>query len=318
MNPRRRNSLAASPLLIGALTVLIAVVAVYVSYGANNGLPFTPTYDIKAELPEASGLEKGNQVRLFGRRIGIVSGIVPTRAPATGKVTAIVSLKLEKHAGAAARRHHDGGPIGVDDRPEVPGTEAGALSADDPRGRDDSRLARQRTGGDPGFLQHVRQADADRDSAEHQRLRRRLRGTRSRASNKTFHTLRPLVEQRRAGAAQPRLAPDRLRPAVRGARQIGSADLAGGRDAGGVVPGARHLLHRLRRRLALAGTYDRRRPGGAAPGDPLAPVRAAVLRQRRPSSCACCGRARRSWQRSRRRSATPSRSAPSTFAPPPP
>ncbi len=99
MNPRRRNSLAASPLLIGALTVLIAVVAVYVSYGANNGLPFTPTYDIKAELPEASGLEKGNQVRLFGRRIGIVSAIVPHQSSATGKVTAIASLKLEKHAG---------------------------------------------------------------------------------------------------------------------------------------------------------------------------------------------------------------------------
>ena len=99
MNPRRRNSLAASPLLIGALTVLIAVVAVYVSYGANNGLPFTPTYDIKAALPEASGLEKGNQVRLFGRRIGIVSGIVPHQDPHTGKITAIVSLKLEKHAG---------------------------------------------------------------------------------------------------------------------------------------------------------------------------------------------------------------------------
>ncbi len=99
MNPRRRNSLAASPLLIGALTVLIAVVAVYISYGANNGLPFTPTYDIKAELPEASGLEKGNQVRLFGRRIGIVSGVVPHQNPGTGKVTAIVGLKLEKHAG---------------------------------------------------------------------------------------------------------------------------------------------------------------------------------------------------------------------------
>jgi virulence factor Mce-like protein len=99
MNPRRRNSIAASPLLIGALTVLIAVVAVYVSYGANNGLPFTPTYDIKAELPEASGLEKGNQVRLFGRRIGIVSKMTPYQNPATGKVTAIASLKLEKHAG---------------------------------------------------------------------------------------------------------------------------------------------------------------------------------------------------------------------------
>ncbi len=99
MNPRRRNSLAASPLLIGALTVLIGVVAVYVSYGANNGLPFTPTYDIKAELPEASGLEKGNQVRLFGRRIGIVSAIAPHQDPSTGKITAIISLKLEKHAG---------------------------------------------------------------------------------------------------------------------------------------------------------------------------------------------------------------------------
>lgn len=109
MNPRRRNSLAASPLLIGALTVLIAVVAVYVSYGANNGLPFTPTYDIKAELPEASGLEKGNQVRLFGRRIGIVSGITPHQNSATGKVTAIVSLKLEKHAG----------PLPADTRMEV-------------------------------------------------------------------------------------------------------------------------------------------------------------------------------------------------------
>jgi virulence factor Mce-like protein len=99
MNPRRRNSIAASPLLIGALTVLIAAVAVYISYGANNGLPFTPTYDIKVTLPEASGLERGNQVRLFGRRVGIVEKIVPYQDPATGKVTAIVSLKLEKHAG---------------------------------------------------------------------------------------------------------------------------------------------------------------------------------------------------------------------------
>jgi virulence factor Mce-like protein len=99
MSPRRRSSIAASPLLIGALTVLIAIVAVYVSYGANNGLPFTPTYDIKAELPEASGLEPGNQVRLFGRRIGIVSKMTPYQNPTTGKVTAIASLKLEKHAG---------------------------------------------------------------------------------------------------------------------------------------------------------------------------------------------------------------------------
>jgi ABC-type transporter Mla subunit MlaD len=99
MNPRRRNSIAANPLLIGALTVLIAVVAVYISYNANNGLPFTPTYNIKAELPEAYGLEKGNQVRIYGRRVGVVTQLVPTENRATGKITAIVSLKLEKHAG---------------------------------------------------------------------------------------------------------------------------------------------------------------------------------------------------------------------------
>jgi ABC-type transporter Mla subunit MlaD len=99
MNPRRRNSIAASPLLIGALTVLIASVAVYISYNANNGLPFTPTYDIKVELPEASGLEPGNQVRLAGKRVGVVGAHTPKQNPATGRVTAIVSLKLEKHAG---------------------------------------------------------------------------------------------------------------------------------------------------------------------------------------------------------------------------
>jgi hypothetical protein len=47
MNRRRSNSLAGSPLLIGAITTLIVVVAVFLSYNANNGLPFTPTEDIK-------------------------------------------------------------------------------------------------------------------------------------------------------------------------------------------------------------------------------------------------------------------------------
>lgn len=97
MNPRRRRgSLAGSPLLIGALTALIAIVAVYISYNANNGLPFVPTYDIKAELPESSGLQVGNEVRLSGQRIGVVSALVPHQDPATGRVTAIASLKLEK------------------------------------------------------------------------------------------------------------------------------------------------------------------------------------------------------------------------------
>jgi virulence factor Mce-like protein len=99
MNRRRSNSLAGSPLLIGAVTTLIVVVAVFLSYNANNGLPFTPTYNIKVQLPEASGLQKSNQVRIGGTRVGIVNSLSPYQDPKTGKVTAIVSLKLEKNVG---------------------------------------------------------------------------------------------------------------------------------------------------------------------------------------------------------------------------
>ncbi len=93
---RRRNSLAASPLLIGAITTLIVVVAVFISFNANNGLPFVPTYNIKVELPEASGLQKTKQVRIAGTRVGIVSSLAPKQNPRTGRITAIANLKLEK------------------------------------------------------------------------------------------------------------------------------------------------------------------------------------------------------------------------------
>jgi ABC-type transporter Mla subunit MlaD len=98
MNRRRSNSLAGSPLLIGAVTTLIVVVAVFITYNANNGLPFTPTYKIKVQLPEGSGLLKANQVRIGGTRVGIISSLAPYQNPKTGQVTAIASLQLEKSA----------------------------------------------------------------------------------------------------------------------------------------------------------------------------------------------------------------------------
>jgi virulence factor Mce-like protein len=93
---RRRSSLAASPLLIGAITTLIVVVAVFLSYNANNGLPFVPTYNIKVELPEGSGLQPSNQVRIAGTRVGLVSSLSPRENPRTGRLTAIAELHLEK------------------------------------------------------------------------------------------------------------------------------------------------------------------------------------------------------------------------------
>ena len=96
MNRRRSGSLASSPLLIGAITTLIVVVAVFISYNANNGLPFVPTYNINVALPEASGLEQANQVRIAGTRVGLVGSLSALQNPTTGQVTAIAHLKLEK------------------------------------------------------------------------------------------------------------------------------------------------------------------------------------------------------------------------------
>ncbi len=33
--------------------MLVALVAVFIAYNANSGLPFVPTYELKAELPRA-------------------------------------------------------------------------------------------------------------------------------------------------------------------------------------------------------------------------------------------------------------------------
>jgi virulence factor Mce-like protein len=96
MNRRRSSSLAGNPLLIGAVTTLIILVAVFLAYNANNGLPFVPTYNIKVELPEASGLIPSNQVKIAGTRVGLVNKLTPYQNPHTGRVSAIAELKLEK------------------------------------------------------------------------------------------------------------------------------------------------------------------------------------------------------------------------------
>ena len=59
-------------MLVGAVTVLVTIVAVFLSYNANTGLPFVPTYDLKANLPNAAQLVKGIEVRIGGARVGQV------------------------------------------------------------------------------------------------------------------------------------------------------------------------------------------------------------------------------------------------------
>ncbi len=94
---RRRGTAAitGSPVLIGAVTTLVTLVAVFLAYNANNGLPFVPTYNVKAELPSGANLVKNNDVRIGGVRVGSVTDITPVRRP-DGTVFVTISMKLEK------------------------------------------------------------------------------------------------------------------------------------------------------------------------------------------------------------------------------
>ena len=96
MSPRRgAGARRASPVLVGAVTVLVTIVAVFLSYNANSGLPFVPTYDLKANLPNAAQLVEGNEVRIGGARVGVISNIEPKQRE-DGSTYAQVTMKLDK------------------------------------------------------------------------------------------------------------------------------------------------------------------------------------------------------------------------------
>jgi virulence factor Mce-like protein len=95
---RAPSSIVSSPVLVGAITTLIVIVAVFLAYNANEGLPFVPTYDLHADLPSASNLVHGDEVRVGGFRVGIVSSIGggTVRTPKGPRPVARVDLKLDK------------------------------------------------------------------------------------------------------------------------------------------------------------------------------------------------------------------------------
>jgi virulence factor Mce-like protein len=94
MRSRRGIGLSSSPTMVGALTVMVVVLAVFLAYNANNGLPFVPTYRISVELPDADQLVPGNEVRIGGARVGLVEDIKPIQDE-NGSVKARLDLKLD-------------------------------------------------------------------------------------------------------------------------------------------------------------------------------------------------------------------------------
>ena len=89
------SSVASNPVLIGAATILVTLVAVFLSYNANQGLPFVPTYELKAEIPSGANLVRGNEVRIGGARVGAISDI-GLRRRRNGENVATLTMKLDK------------------------------------------------------------------------------------------------------------------------------------------------------------------------------------------------------------------------------
>jgi virulence factor Mce-like protein len=71
------------------------VIAVFLSYNANQGLPFVPTYDVSVQVPDAAGLVAGNDVRVGGKRVGTIAKI-SARKTASGRTLARLDLKLDQ------------------------------------------------------------------------------------------------------------------------------------------------------------------------------------------------------------------------------
>jgi ABC-type transporter Mla subunit MlaD len=94
--------------MVGAITTLIIIVAVFLAYNANNGLPFVPTYRVSTEICDAARLGPNNEVRIGGNRVGVVESIDTVPAPpnsgceaadgSSASTVAKLNLKLDKSA----------------------------------------------------------------------------------------------------------------------------------------------------------------------------------------------------------------------------
>jgi virulence factor Mce-like protein len=101
VKPRQQSALA-NPVLVGAVTVLAIMVAVFLAYNANAGLPFVPTKQLKVDIGDGSQLVIGNDVREGGFRIGLVSAMKPIELP-NGQVGAQLTLQLDHANGSVPK-----------------------------------------------------------------------------------------------------------------------------------------------------------------------------------------------------------------------
>ncbi len=95
--PRSGNPFS-SPVLIGALTVLVMVVAVVLAFQANNGLPFVPRYTLHVRVSDAQELTHGAEIHMGGTLIGSVAGVHAARTSG-GRPIAVIDAELNRSVG---------------------------------------------------------------------------------------------------------------------------------------------------------------------------------------------------------------------------
>ncbi len=79
--------------VMGVAIVAIAAVLMYISYTAQNGLPWQQSYSVRIAVPDAGKLIKNTEVRVGGARVGQVLAI--EAVPRRGKVPPHAVLDVE-------------------------------------------------------------------------------------------------------------------------------------------------------------------------------------------------------------------------------
>ena len=146
--------------------VLVVIVAVFLAYNANNGLPFVSTYDLKAQVPNANALVKGNEVRIGGVRVGIVKSVVPVqleRRRGRRRTRRSASTRASNRCRSTRRSTiRPKSALGLKFLQVTPGDSSRGLRG---RRHDPGRRLHAGTGRHRPVLRHVRRADPRRRSA---------------------------------------------------------------------------------------------------------------------------------------------------------
>lgn len=99
MSRRPASAVSGAPVLVGAATVIVALIAVILANRSATGLPLVETYDVRANVVDAKRLTPGVDVRIGGKRVGRLQGIT-ARTTADGRDTyASLALRLDRGVG---------------------------------------------------------------------------------------------------------------------------------------------------------------------------------------------------------------------------